>query len=434
MKTATLLSACALLLVACGGGGGGDGSVSVSSFSATPEATNSGTPVALNWTVSKASKLMLQPDGVDVTGKTSYEVSPSETTTYTLVASDGDQTTQATTTVRVYDWSAVDAALDGYVSSGQISGYSFITFDKSSTLHTKAGGDISVDDVRPILSASKMPSAAAILTLVDSGKLALDTPVSSYLAGSPVNWPSDKSAITLRMLLDHTSGLPGNSDPSLPNCVSDEVAQGLEHCVQDIADTALISTPGEAFNYSPTGLHVAGYIATLVSGAASWQDFFSSVIGTPLGLTTYTYGDSALISNPRPEAGAVTNVADYAKILQLLQNGGIYNGTQILSQSMITEMTNNQVSDKSVVYTPAAPPTAPEGFSDGYGFGFFIVDPGQYSGSAGPILLDPGAMGTTPWLDLALGYGAVILINQDSLTGLEMFKSVEPLIATQVSG
>jgi CubicO group peptidase (beta-lactamase class C family) len=279
-----------------------------------------------------------------------------------------------------------------------------------------------------------MPSAAAILTQVDSGKLALDTPVSSYLAGSPVNWPSDKSAITLRMLLDHTSGLPGSNDSSVPNCVSDEIGETLEQCVQDIAKTALVSAPGQAYNYGGAGLHVAGYIATRVAGAASWQDFFASVIGTPLGLTTYTYGDSALISNPRPDAGAVSDVADYAKILQMLQNGGSYNGAQILSQSMITEMTNNQVSGKSILYTPAAPPTAPEGFSDGYGFGFFIVDPSQYSGSAGPILADPGAMGTTPWLDLSLGYGAVILINQDSLTGLEMFKSVEPLIAARVSG
>ncbi|HVT34414.1 MAG TPA: hypothetical protein VHE37_02435, partial [Nevskiaceae bacterium] len=83
-------------------------------------------------------------------------------------------------------------ALNGYLTTdssaaGMVTGYSFAVFSKSNILLTCAGGDQQIGAIRAIASASKLPSAAAIMTLVDSGSLNLDLPVSVYLLGSGVN-------------------------------------------------------------------------------------------------------------------------------------------------------------------------------------------------------------------------------------------------------
>jgi CubicO group peptidase (beta-lactamase class C family) len=55
-----------------------------------------------------------------------------------------------------------------------------------------------------VASISKSFTAVAILTLVEAGKLRLDNPVSSHLRDLPPAWQS----VTVRQLLNHTSGLP----------------------------------------------------------------------------------------------------------------------------------------------------------------------------------------------------------------------------------
>jgi len=310
-----------LLLAACGNGT--TDSPSISGFKASAAAVNSGAAVTLSWAVSHATRVVLQPGNVDVTSRTTYPVTPTTSTTYTLTASSSVANVQASTAVRVYDWSKVSAALDGFVSSadtppsGTVGGYSFLLFDGSGTLYTRAGGDHSLATVEMLASASKLPSSAAILSLVDQGKLNLDTPIATYLhnAGDPITWPSDKAAITMRMLLAHTSGLPGLGD-SQPSCLNQPAAGTLQQCAQDVANATLVSQPGAEINYGGADYQVAGYLATLISGAANWQSFFSTAIATPLGgVATYSYGDPTLVSNPRIAGGAVSNVSDYATIL-----------------------------------------------------------------------------------------------------------------------
>src|SRR3546814_17068260 len=62
----------------------------------------------------------------------------------------------------------------------------------------------------PIASASKELSATILLSLVNNCLIDLDTPVSQYI-GDQINWPIIKRDITMRMLLNHTSGLPFDS-------------------------------------------------------------------------------------------------------------------------------------------------------------------------------------------------------------------------------
>jgi CubicO group peptidase (beta-lactamase class C family) len=341
---------------------------------------------------------------------------------------------------RNYDWSQLGTTLDSFISTasdpptGTVSGYGFVLFNRSGVLYTRAGGNQSLSSVDMIASASKLPAVAAILTLVDQGKLNLDTPVASYFqgAGNPITWPADKAAITTRMLLSHTSGLPGLASTQ-PACMNEPAATSLQQCAQNIANTALVSKPGAEFNYGGVDYQVAGYLATLLSGASSWQAFFNSAIVTPLGLSTFTYGDPLLVTNPRIAGGAGSDVGDYATILAMVLNNGQYGGKQLLSASSIGQLTSNQIAGLNTVYTPFSAAVAPD--YPGYTLGLFISAASLYSAqSSGPEYSDPGLYGTTPWFDTGTGYGAVILINQDTQTGLDIWNAVRPLILQQLTG
>jgi CubicO group peptidase (beta-lactamase class C family) len=346
-----------------------------------------------------------------------------------------------------YDWTAVGSALDSYLSnannppSGKVSGYSFVLYNKTGVLFQRAGGDHTIATADILASASKMPAAAAILTLVDKGKLNLDTPIGNYLnTSATITWPGDKSAITMRMLLDHTSGLPGLApSDNQPNCLNNPTSTTLQACAQQIANADLANPPpGSTFDYGGVDYQVAGYVATVISGAANWQAFFNSAIVTPLALGTFTYGDPNTVTNPRIAADGFTDAADYATILAMLQNGGkAGNGTQVLSASSVKILETSQVElspnpSKTIDFEPFTVSDSND-FTD-YTLGLWISASSQYPGSPGPEFSDPGALGTTPWIDNGLDYGAVILINQDTATGIQMWQQVRPLIISQLTG
>ena len=185
-----------------------------------------------------------------------------------------DPGSTSTPVVSSYDWSALATQLDTSVGSdsGQVAGYSFALAVSGSSAnngsYTRAGGNLGSNARVALASASKGPAALVLLSLVRDGLLDLDMPVSAYL-GSSISWPAAKAAITLRMLLDHTSGIPYSS-----TCLAD-TATTLAACTQEIADTALVFSPGTRFGYSGAGYQVAGYIAQQVSGVA-WNTLSAS--------------------------------------------------------------------------------------------------------------------------------------------------------------
>ncbi len=340
------------------------------------------------------------------------------------------------------NFSQAKITLDGFIDngnsvlnvapSGQVSGYSFAITNGNGTLYETAGGDQDVNTVSPIASATKMPSAIAILTLVDAGKLALDEPVKTYLdALDPsFNWPYDKRGITMRMLLSHTAGIPSPPDPAVNDCLANTFTT-LRECAQNIATTPLDYAPGTTFSYSGADYQVAGYVAQLIA-ATPFTDLFNSVVGTPLGLTTFVYNDN---DNPRVAGGGSCNVDDYVKILRMVLNDGVAdNGTRVLSDAMIKELQQNNTANVTIKPLSFLTDTSQNYFS-GYTLGLFITDPDQYAsdGTSGPEFVDPGLFGTTPWIDMGVKYGAVILITNDTITGLDMWTAVRPQIVQQLN-
>ncbi|WP_169577668.1 serine hydrolase domain-containing protein [Sinimarinibacterium sp. CAU 1509] len=323
-------------------------------------------------------------------------------------------------------WSAVDQTLDAYLlsSGGPLDGYGFAVFNRDGLLHTRYGGRYSGETVVMLASASKGPAAAAVLTLVDAGLLDLDAPVARYIeqAGAPIIWPADKQAITMRMLLAHTSGLAGNELVQAP-CLYVSVTITLQQCAQQIAQVPIQHEPGTTFSYGGADYQVAGYVATLIAGM-DWIPFFDQAIAAPLNLDTFTYGDPKNVTNPRIAGGARSNLADYARIMQMLHNDGELDGIRVMSPATVAMLKVDQIDEATFAYGPFS--TEDQAKFNGYSLGFWISDPHQHPGSRGPELSDPGLFGTTGWIDADPDYGAVILIESNTSTGLEMWSAVRP--------
>jgi CubicO group peptidase (beta-lactamase class C family) len=162
-------------------------------------------------------------------------------------------------------------------------------------------------DAVPIASATKLLSTLVILSLVRDGFFTLETPAGSLLPG----WPKDKAAITLRMLLAQTSGLPARADCLETRSVT------LSACAQEISRLPLRSPPGKAFIDGGAGFQVAGRMAELASGKP-WALMMQTRLMDPLGFRTTGFGRT---DNPRIAGGAQANAAEYARALRQLLPG-----------------------------------------------------------------------------------------------------------------
>lgn len=274
------------------------------------------------------------------------------------------------------DLPAVTDLVQNRMNRDRLQGAVVLVRRNNRVIYQKAFGNYRTDTVVPIASASKWMSASAIVTLVDSGKLSLDAPISKYLP----NFTGKKGTITLRQLLSHTSGLPGNH-----RCLANQSIT-LAECVNQIAQIELQSDPGTQFRYGGVSFQVAGRIAEVVSGK-SWNQLFEEKIKIPLNMVNTSYGDTR---NPRIAGGASSTAQDYANLLQMHLNDGLFNGKRVLSAASVEEMQRDQTKGVPIAFSPLRD-------NRRYGLGEWrdLVD----SKGRAIQLSSPGAFGFTPWID-----------------------------------
>lgn len=144
-----------------------------------------------------------------------------------------------------------------------------------------------------IASMSKQFAAAAVLLLVEDGRIGLDDPVTRYLPSAPPAW----RAITIRRLLDHTSGLPDDFDEDDAYFQTRVTHADFLHSLEA---APLHFEPGAGFRYS-CGPFVAGLVVEAVTGRP-YRDFFADRIARPLGLTETGVNDAGALV-PQRAAG-----------------------------------------------------------------------------------------------------------------------------------
>lgn len=133
------------------------------------------------------------------------------------------------------------------------------------------------ETVFEIGSVSKQITAAAIMLLVEEGKVNLDEKISKYLPQTPDSWKN----VSVRNLLTHTSGIKSYTGLS-----GFELTKRLkrDEFVKAIGAYPLEFEPGERWNYSNSGFNLLGFIIESVTGQNYW-DFVQARIFKPLGMT-----------------------------------------------------------------------------------------------------------------------------------------------------
>lgn len=128
------------------------------------------------------------------------------------------------------------------------------------------------ESVFEICSITKQFTCAAILLLAEDGKVALDDTLGKFFPDCPATW----SAITLRQMMQHTSGV--NDDLFS----FDSLSLAWPAFFKKVADTKLLP-PGEAWEYSNMCYWLLGKVIEKASGKPYYA-FLKARIFTPLGM------------------------------------------------------------------------------------------------------------------------------------------------------
>jgi CubicO group peptidase (beta-lactamase class C family) len=195
------------------------------------------------------------------------------------------------------------------------------------------------------------------MVLYDQGRIKLDDPVQKYI---PEFTGGSKNKVTIRLLLEHRSGLP-------PGRELWRTAHSPEQAREQVIATHLYYRPNALFEYSDLGGDMLGFIVERVSGEPLDRFLAEHVYG-PLGMhDTGFRPDSSLYDRVAPtarlkdgslyigtvndeaartlggvagHAGLFSSASDLAIFAQMLLNGGEYNGVRIVSDSTVKLFTS----------------------------------------------------------------------------------------------
>ncbi len=177
------------------------------------------------------------------------------------------------------------------------------------------------------MSATKSVVSLAIGCLLHDGKIkSLDEPVCDFYP----EWNQGrKKLITIRQLLNHTSGLQADTGVDEVHDRPDAVQLAL--CAE------LSSKPGADFLYNNKAVNLLAGIVQKASGQRL-DSYLDTRIFAPMGIRNYLWNKDPA-GNPFVYAGLEIHALDMAKIGQMLADGGVWQGKQIVDASWIAEMT-----------------------------------------------------------------------------------------------
>jgi len=301
-------------------------------------------------------------------------------------------------------------------------------------------GEFTADRISLVASSSKMVTAGVLMRLAEDGQLDLDAPVADV-----VEWGAGNPEITPAQLISNSSGLVGllPRPEYAPYRCQWDAGDDLQTCAATIFtttdDDGDVVPPDTEFRYGGGQWQVAGGVAEAVSGS-SWAELIDEIYVRPCGLEStgfnnhwaqfgtvgFEYPDAFAAdpatlrptSNPNMEGGMFTTTGDYAKLLLMHLRGGRCDDGQVLSAEAVDRLHTDRI---GAVYGGRSGPDS------GYAMGWWVDQDGRR-------LTDAGAYGSTPWLDLEDGYGAYLVVEEDTLTGFELSNQLFDVVEAAVTG
>lgn len=332
-------------------------------------------------------------------------------------------------------------ALQPFVDAHTLAGAVVLVANKDGVLDVEAvgysdaanGRQMRTDTLFWIASQTKAVTAAALMMLVDAGKVHLDDPVTKYLPEFGDQWLAEeedadhvllkrpRTPVTVRHTLCHTSGMPFASALEQPTLD----LLPLRDRVRSYSMTPLRSEPGTRFQYSNAGINTAGRIIEVVSGMP-YEEFLARRLFAPLGMKDTTFWPNKRqiarlarcykpnaagtgieetpigqlryplddrVRQAMPAGGLFATAADVARFCRMVLNGGTLDGHRYLSEAAVREMTKRQ--------------TAPH-ITESYGFGWF---------TDGVRFEHGGACGTNMRIDAERGLITIFLVQHAGFPG-----------------
>lgn len=281
----------------------------------------------------------------------------------------------------------VDEAVTALMREQKIPGTSIAVVRDGKIIKARGYGFANVELSVPVTpetvfqagSIGKQFTAAAIMMLVEEGKVSLDDSITKYFPEAPPTW----KPITIRRLLTHTSGLPdiwGETE-------QDAYTKGIVDSRRDYTEDELLHRyvtlqpqypPGEKWEYCNTGYQLLGFLIHRVTGK-SHGEFVREHMFQPLGMNTATVISEADIVPNRSSGyvlvkGELKNQDWLAPSLNTTADGAYYMTVLDLAKwdaALYTEKVLQRTSLEQMGTTQAK---LNSGKTYPYGFGWFLAD------------------------------------------------------------
>jgi D-alanyl-D-alanine carboxypeptidase len=214
-------------------------------------------------------------------------------------------------------------------------------------------------------SITKQFTAAAIMQLVEQGKIRLADPITRYLPEYP-QW----HAVTVRQLLNHTSGIHSHTDEASFARIS-KVEHTPAQLVALVARDTFDFTPGTQFRYDNTGYLLLGMILDRLTGE-SYPRYMQSHFFTPLGMHSATYCPSNITAPDHARGygldGAAINPAQYMSMTYYYSAGSLCMSVPDYLRWQ-TALTSGQIVSAASYRLMSSSDTLANGKPTNYGFG-----------------------------------------------------------------
>ena len=314
------------------------------------------------------------------------------------------------------------AALDRYLADARaatgLPGMAVAVTRGSDVVHLagfgtdRRGGPVTPSTRFRIASLSKSFTATAVLQLAEARRVDLDASVQRYLPGFATADPGTSARITVRHLLNQTSGIADTGFPAITAGEPD-----LERRVASLRSARPVSEPGTEFHYSDPNYQVLARLIEVVTGEP-WARYLARKMFAPLAMTRTLATATAAEAGPRAPDLAEGHVLVFGRPVARAELDGLVAGStgvvstaQDMARWLVTQSTGGGrlLSPEAVAVMHSPPPGVP----GGYGMGWQVVTPEQ-----GPRRIEhTGVLSTFSAVQVLLpdsGYAFALLWNANS--------------------